>query len=187
MASKADLQTELSNLHKINKNISESLTCDQCEAMLVLLAENPSAVKIIETLVNKNMSLGNNNRTLGGQRARAEKRFEALQLEFNALKERKSSASLPNPQLEADLKALSIEMDKIGTQNKALDEKVKKLSTLTDTLTDANDQLKKENKALKNIVDAIRLRLAKDVRQLLNYDDSEIRKALVKVFKSTLG
>ena len=67
MASKADLQTELSNLHKINKNISESLTRDQCEAMLVLLAENPSAVKIIETLVNKNMSLGNNNRTLGNE------------------------------------------------------------------------------------------------------------------------
>ena len=187
MASKADLQTQLKELYKINKNISESLTRDQCEAMLLLLAENPNAVKIVEAFADKNSDLQKNNAALGTRRSWAERRFETLQLEFNALKDRKSSTNSLNPQLEADLKALSIEMDKIGTQNKALDEKVKKLSTLTDTLTDANDQLKKENKALKNIVDAIRLRLAKDVRQLLNYDDSEIRKALVKVFKSTLG
>ena len=187
MASKADLQTQLKDLYKINKNISESLTRDQCEAMLLLLAENSSAVKIVEAFADKNSDLQKNNAALGTQRSWAERRFKTLQLEFNALKDRKSSTNSINPQLEADRQALSIEMNQITTQNKALDEKVRKLSVLTDTLTDANDQLKKENKALKNIVDAIRLKLAKDVGQLLNYDDSEIRKALVKVFRSTLG
>ncbi len=187
MASKKDLQTQLQDLYKINKNISGPLTRDECEALLLLLAVNPSVTKIVEIFADKNTSLGKNNALFGGQRWRAERQFKTLQLEFNALKDRKSSTNPLNPQLEADRQVLSIEMDKIAAQNKALDEKVKKLSALTDTLTDANEQLKKENKALKNIVDAIRLRLAKDVKQLLNYDDSEIRKALVKVFKSTLG
>ena len=131
---------------------------------------------------------------LGGQRSRAERRFETLQSEYDALEisivdleSRTNGLNQRKLQLEADRQALSTEIDQIATQNKALSEKVGKLNVLTDELTDANDQLKKENKALKNLVDAIRLRLAKDVKQLLNYDDSEIRKALVKVFKSTLG
>ena len=194
MASKADLQTQLKDLYKINKNISEPLTRDECEAMLLLLAENPSALKIVETFVNKNSSLGKNNTVLGGQRSRAERRFETLQSEYDALEisiaDLESTTNALNQrklQLEADRSALSREIEQIGTQNKALSEKVGKLNVLTDELTDANDQLKKENKALKNLMDAIRLRLAKDVKQLLNYDDSEIRKALIKVFKSTLG
>lgn len=194
MASKADLQTQLKDLYKTNKNISEPLTRDECEAMLLLLAENPSALKIVETFVNKNSSLGKNNTVLGGQRSRAERRFETLQSEYDALEisiaDLESTTNALNQrklQLEADRSALSREIEQIGTQNKALSEKVGKLNVLTDELTDANDQLKKENKALKNLMDAIRLRLAKDVKQLLNYDDSEIRKALIKVFKSTLG
>ena len=194
MVSKADLQTQLKDLYKVNKNISETLTRDECEAMLLLLAENPSAIKIVEAFVNKNSSLGKNNVVLGGQRSRAERRFETLQSEYDALEisiaDLESTTNALNQrklQLEADRSALSKEIEQIGTQNKALSEKVGKLNVLTDELTDANDQLKKENKALKNLVDAIRLRLAKDVKQLLNYDDSEIRKALIKVFKSTLG
>ena len=194
MASKADLQTQLKDLYKVNKNISETLTRDECEAMLLLLAENPSAIKIVEAFVNKNSSLGKNNMVLGGQRSRAERRFETLQSEYDALEvsiaDLESTTNALNQrklQLEADRNSLSREIEQIGTQNKALSEKVGKLNVLTDELSDANDQLKKENKALKNLVDAIRLRLAKDVKQLLNYDDSEIRKALIKVFKSTLG
>lgn len=194
MAFKADLQTQLKDLYKINKNISEPLTRNECEALLLLLAENPSALKIVETFANKNSSLGKNNMVLGSQRSRAERRFETLQSEYDALEtsiaDLETSTDALNQrklQLEADRQVLSTEINQITMQNKALSEKVGKLNVLTDRLTDVNDQLKQENKALKNIVDAIRLRLAKDVRQLLNYDDSEIRKALVKVFKSTLG
>ena len=48
-------------------------------------------------------------------------------------------------------------------------------------------QLKKDNKELKNVVDQIRLRLAHDTKMLLQYEDSEIRKALIRLFRWTLG
>jgi hypothetical protein len=54
-------------------------------------------------------------------------------------------------------------------------------------LTEANTQLKKDNKDLKNIVDQIRLRLARDTKELLEYEDNEIRKALIRLFRWTLG
>ncbi|HEY9833975.1 MAG TPA: hypothetical protein V6D26_25715, partial [Stenomitos sp.] len=54
-------------------------------------------------------------------------------------------------------------------------------------LSQVNEELKKDNKDLKNIIDAIKLRLAIDVKSLLRYEDSEIRKALIKLFNSTLG
>ncbi len=51
----------------------------------------------------------------------------------------------------------------------------------------ANDELKKDNKKLKNIADQIKLKLAIDTKQLLQYQDSEIRQRLIKLFKWTLG
>lgn len=65
-----------------------------------------------------------------------------------------------------------------------------KLQTLTKTnqeLAKANQILKKDNKDLKNIVDRIKLQLSLDTKKLLQYQDSEIRKQLVKLFKWTLG
>ena len=82
---------------------------------------------------------------------------------------------------------MSAEIERITAENKALATKVTDLNLFADELSDVNDELKKENKALKNLIDMIKLKLAKDVKQLLKYEDSEIRKALVKVFKSTLG
>ena len=72
-------------------------------------------------------------------------------------------------------------------ENKTLSSKVQTLSTQNDELVDANEQLKKDNKDLKNIVDQIRLRLARDTKMLLEYEDSEIRKALIRLFRWTLG
>ncbi len=68
----------------------------------------------------------------------------------------------------------------LSSKNDTLEAKVK-------TLTSINDQLKKDNKDLKNIVDAIKLKLAMDMKKLLQYEDSQIRKAAIKLFKSTLG
>ncbi|MGG6298079.1 hypothetical protein ACQ4M4_27110 [Leptolyngbya sp. AN02str] len=68
-----------------------------------------------------------------------------------------------------------------------LSSKVQVLATEKDELSEANDQLKKDNKALKNLIDAIRLQISLDVKRLLNYEDSEIRRALMKWFKSTQG
>lgn len=72
------------------------------------------------------------------------------------------------------------EIQTLSSENKTLEATVK-------TLTSINDRLKKDNKDLKNIVDAIKLKLTMDMNKLLQYEDSEIRKAVIKLFKSTLG
>ena len=45
----------------------------------------------------------------------------------------------------------------------------------------------KDNKSLKNIVDAIRLRIATDMKGILKYPDRDLRQAIFKLFKSTQG
>jgi hypothetical protein len=54
-------------------------------------------------------------------------------------------------------------------------------------LQKVNEELKKDNKRLKNIVDLIKLKLAQQTKEILQYEDSEIRKAVIKFFHSTLG
>jgi predicted RNase H-like nuclease (RuvC/YqgF family) len=72
-------------------------------------------------------------------------------------------------------------------ENKNLEAKVRSLVSQKNELVEVNDQLKKDNKDLKNLVDAIRLKIAIDMKKLMQYEDSEIRKALAKWFKSTQG
>ncbi|AFY73959.1 hypothetical protein Syn7502_01927 [Synechococcus sp. PCC 7502] len=61
------------------------------------------------------------------------------------------------------------------------------LSSEKAQLVKVNEELKKDNKDLKNLVDRIKLQIAIDVRKLMQYEDSEIRKALSKWFKSSQG
>jgi chromosome segregation ATPase len=96
------------------------------------------------------------------------------------LVDRKQDLTQETDQLEAEIKALT-------QRSQALEAQVGKLNSEKQELVVVNDDLKKDNKRLKNIVDMIRLKFSKDVDQLLRYEDSEIRKALVKMYKSTLG
>jgi CRISPR/Cas system CMR subunit Cmr4 (Cas7 group RAMP superfamily) len=75
------------------------------------------------------------------------------------------------------------EIKKLKQDNNLEPELQKKI----EALIVANDELKKDNKKLKNIVDQIKLKLAIDTKQLLQYKDSEIRQGLIKLFKWTLG
>jgi hypothetical protein len=72
-------------------------------------------------------------------------------------------------------------------QIEQLSQQVKDLETNSRLLTKVNDELKQDNKRLKNIVDAIRLRIAQDMKGILKYEDSELRQAIMKLFKSTQG
>lgn len=75
----------------------------------------------------------------------------------------------------------------LSDTNKVLEVKLKNANTQNSELVQANKQLQNDNKALKNIIDEIKLKLAINTKQLLQYEDSEIRKALIHMFKSTLG
>ncbi len=194
MKSKVELQTQLKDQYGINKNVSQSLSRDECAALIERLSQDDSVAKIIAAYVDKNTTLGKNNATYGRARSQAETKLQTLQTEYDdleasiaALESTNQTLNTRKQQLESDRQTLSTEIEKITAENQQLGTQVTNLNVLADELTDANDQLKKDNKALKNTIDAIKLRLTKDIKQLLRYEDSEIRKALMKLFNSTLG
>jgi serine phosphatase RsbU (regulator of sigma subunit) len=61
---------------------------------------------------------------------------------------------------------------------------VEELNTNNQLFVKVNAELKQDNKHLKNLVDAIRLQIVKDMRGLLRYQDSELRQAIMKLYKS---
>ncbi len=194
MPSKSELQTILKEQYGINKNITQSLSLEDCENLLILLQNQASVGRLVESFIEKNNALSQNNRYYGQQRSQAEKRFEQLQAEHQQLKkaideQEKANKLLGNRKtiLSEEHQALKSEIDKLTTENQGLSQKVQTLVTRNDELTEANDQLKRDNKELKNVVDQIRLRLARDTKMLLQYEDSEIRKALIRLFRWTLG
>ncbi|MEM8807405.1 MAG: hypothetical protein AAGF01_15405 [Cyanobacteria bacterium P01_G01_bin.38] len=194
MPSKSELQTVLKERYGINKNISQSLATEDCEQLIATLQGQPSMVKLVESFATKNADLGQNNRYHGQRRSQAEKKLKAVQAECSQLErqitnlEQNKGALVNRKQaLSDESKALESEIHRLTTQNKSLSSKVQSLTTHNDELLDANEQLKKDNKDLKNVVDQIRLRLARDTKTLLQYEDSEIRKALIRLFRWTLG
>jgi hypothetical protein len=80
-------------------------------------------------------------------------------------------------------KQLSLTVD----ENKELQNKTNFLHSQNNELTQVNEELQKDNKALKNIVDQIRLKLALDMKQLVKFEDSEIRKELIKWYTKIQG
>ncbi|MDP5016821.1 hypothetical protein FJR11_21075 [Anabaena sp. UHCC 0187] len=194
MASKDQIQTTLKEKYGINKNISQPLDKEECEILLNVLNNEPSAVKLVESFAEKNSSLSKNNRNYGTLRSQAEKKLISLQAEYlelegsvNTLEESKIILDNRKKQLEEERKKLEIEIKSFSSDNENLKAKVQELNSDNEQLIGVNDQLKKENKALKNIVDEIKLKLAIEIKGMLRLEDSEIRKGLVKLFKSTLG
>lgn len=124
-----------------------------------------------------------------------------LETKINSLSWENNELSQVNDNLKKDKVELLKVKDELGKDKKELEiikEKIEKdkieLSRLNQQLkkdktelSQVNEELKKDNKDLKNILDAIKLRLAIDLKNLLRYEDSEIRKALIKWYKSTLG
>lgn len=86
---------------------------------------------------------------------------------------------------EIDLKVS--ENQNLQNKTKILDSENSKLVQTNETLTEVKDQLEQDNRKLKNLVDAIRLRISIDGGKLLQYEDSEIRRALSKWFKGMQG
>ena len=193
-APKEELQTILKEKYGINKNISQSLAAEECEQLMITLQREVSMVKIVQSFVEKNTNLERRNQHFGLLRINTEKKLQKLQSEYQQLKIQinsmeKSEAGLSDQTqvVTAETTALQTDVKRLSTEKQFLSNKIQTLITHNDELVEANTQLKKDNKELKNVVDQIRLRLARDVKMLLQYEDSEIRKALIRLFRWTLG
>ncbi len=253
MGSKDELQNALKEKFGINKNISQTLSKEECEKLIDLLTRETSAAKLINSYADKNSRLGRNNASFGRARSQAEGKLEDLQERHLQLKEytefieqsnktlesKKQNLEDKQRKIEAEVQGLSSKNQSLNSQHQILtnqnnelseaniklqqkNEDLKKieqanatlenrkslleaeqqklqaevqgllkektsLTSKVENLTEANTELKKDNKNLKNIVDQIRLRLASDTKTLLEYEDSEIRKAVIRLFRWTLG
>lgn len=194
MTAKDELQKALKEKFDINKNISERLSKQECERLLELLYSEPSAAKLVSSYAGKNSSLAQNNAILGSARSQTERKLKVLQAEhlqleksIESIEQAKTALESKKRLLEEEQRKLEVEVQGLSSKNQFLTSKVHTLTTQSDELTVANTQLKKENKDLKNIVDQIRLRLARDTKMLLQYEDSELRKAVIRLFRWTLG
>jgi hypothetical protein len=90
-------------------------------------------------------------------------------------------------QIELMKQQYRVVIEQHDIQNQQLLARVKELEVDNRSLTQVNAELKKDNKSLKNIVDSIRLQIAKDMKGILKYQDSDLRQAILKLFKSTQG
>jgi chromosome segregation ATPase len=157
---------------------------ERVEAMQIELQASQSASQLLQAKLQTAQQTAIDLRTqLQGAEAESQK-LQASIAQMVASKEtlidRKQNLTQETAQLEAEIKALT-------ARSQALEVQVGQLKSEKQELVVVNDDLKKDNKRLKNIVDMIRLKFSKDVDQLLRYEDSEIRKALIKMYKSTLG
>ena len=194
MRSKKELQTLLKEKYGINKNISQALAAEDCEQVLATLQREPSTLKLVESFADKNTHLGRNNQHFGLLRSNAEKKLQKLQSEYQQIETQVAAVEKARKELierraliEKENKLLQADITRLSSEKTHLTSKVQTLTTHNDELVEANTQLKKDNKELKNVVDQIRLRLARDTKMLLQYEDSEIRKALIRLFRWTLG
>ncbi|MEO0706184.1 MAG: hypothetical protein AAF050_11035 [Cyanobacteria bacterium J06649_5] len=194
MPSKKELQTILREQYGINKNISQALATEDCEQLLVTLQSQPSAVKIVDSFAEKNADLGKRNQHFGRLRSNAEAKLRSLEADYQQLEvqvadmERAKDSLIDRKHLIAtETKDLEAELKRLQDEKQSLNSRVKLLTNENSELTDANTELKKDNKNLKNLVDQIRLRLAHDTKMLLQYEDNEIRKAMIRLFRWTLG
>ncbi|QKQ76466.1 hypothetical protein [Nostoc sp. TCL240-02] len=79
------------------------------------------------------------------------------------------------------------EIQSLYSKSNLVEDRLKAITSQNKDLIVVNEQLMKDNKTLKNLIDEIRLKLAINTKKILQYEDSEIRKAVIHLFKSTLG
>ncbi|MEH2073016.1 MAG: hypothetical protein V7K57_01115 [Nostoc sp.] len=79
------------------------------------------------------------------------------------------------------------EIQSLNSKSNLVEDRLKVITSQNKDLIVVNEQLMKDNKTLKNLIDEIRLKLAINTKKIIQYEDSEIRKAVIHLFKSTLG
>jgi hypothetical protein len=89
--------------------------------------------------------------------------------------------------LSSENRALSVKAQSSIVQDQELIKIYQQLKKENQELVDINLQLKKENKDLKNIMDEIRLKFAQNLPPILGLEGKELKRAILKLFKSILG
>lgn len=198
---KQELQGILKDRYGINKEISKSLSVDECRCFITLLSSDASAIKIVNALIAKNRELAVNNQQLG---RRYSKELEKKEEE---LKKEKEKAQLLQNELQLarmenngqngtanqennPSQGRGILENRIATlaaQAEALEKQMTSLAGDNQKLVEVNDDLKKDNRDMKNIVDAIRLRFSLEIEQIMEQDDAQLRQAILKMYQSVLG
>ena len=119
----------------------------------------------------------------------AQKRMVTMKTKEIESKEQEYAAKIDqfNKYLKQEREKYEVEIQTLSQKNNILEVEIKTIYSQNKNLTEVNEQLKKDNKALKNLVDQIRLKLALNTKKILQYEDSEIRKAVITFFKWTLG
>jgi hypothetical protein len=109
---------------------------------------------------------------------RAVSKFAGMELSSRQRLQAAQKGQVTKKVKEIEVKAL---------ENQDLSQKAVSLVVEKEKLVKVNEELKKDNKDLKNLVDRIKLQIAIDVRKLMQYEDSEIKRALSKWFKGSQG
>jgi chromosome segregation ATPase len=157
---------------------------EKAEAIQVELQASQAASKILQSSLQTAQQTAIDLQT---QLNLAESDSQRLQESIAQMEQSKGKLVDRKQDLAQETSQLEAEIETLMQRSQALENQVGKLKSEKQELVVVNDELKKDNKRLKNIVDMIRLKFSKDVNQLLKYEDSEIRKALIKMYKSTLG
>jgi chromosome segregation ATPase len=120
-------------------------------------------------------------------KARLAQQQRQLEQEARSLAQSKTQLEQQKLRLEKESQVLEAEVKALTDRSSRLEGQVTALSSANQELKEVNHELKKDNKRLKNIVDAIRLKFSQEAQQMLKTEDSEIRKAIVRLYKSMLG
>lgn len=144
--------------------------------------------KSIQSLELSNQTLEARKQDLEIEKQELESERTKLEAEIQSLSvNNRDNLAAEKKKLEAEREKLEKDLQALSLNNQNLNKKVDQLNSKNKELSGANQRLMKDNKDLKNIVDAIRLRLAQNIDKLLEYEDSQIRKALVRLLKWTVG
>ena len=131
-----------------------------------------------ELTIRRAISLFSGAELINRQRLQAAQKGQVTK-KNNEIERLEKAHELEREKLEARIQSLFSENDPL------VGAKIKTLVSQNNELIKVNNELKKDNKFLKNSVDAIRLKLAIDVKNLMKYEDSEIRRSLAKWFQGT--
>jgi chromosome segregation ATPase len=138
-------------------------------------------------------------KVIGLDQESSAKELPKLQSQLRALQSERSAILASKYDLEVQVKELQDYISKLETQIQefqttilSLHVKIEGLERVNqdlerkiDKILAVNSGLMKDNRLLRNLVDQIKLKLVRDMNNLLRYDDAQIRKEIFKIIQQS--